>query len=198
LVTCGKFHGAVNRVNRLGDDGSQNESSEPTAPHDAYRSWRELAGYFDADGTVEINVHLFTVEIRLAFDENWKPHLDGIRNFLFERGITCGAVRKKESFNTWHLVIPEVRLPFGWRKNWQSTLKKRGELLSVLRHLKSETTADEFVSEINEFVRKGERTGRIRSCAAPYTRSMGKELAHRVGRHRTRPPGSLEENKKLV
>ncbi len=59
------------------------------------------------------------------------------------------------------------------------TVKKRGELLAVLRYLKNEITAEEFVEEINEFVRMGERTGKVRPGAPPYTRKDGKELAQR-------------------
>lgn len=44
-----------------------------------YRSWSTLAGYFDGDGTVEFAIHPFTLQVRLAFDENWKPQLEGVR-----------------------------------------------------------------------------------------------------------------------
>lgn len=175
---------------------TRKELAEQTHTYDTYKSWRELAGYFDGDGTVEVNVHLFTIEIRLAFDENWRPHLEGIRNFLSERGIICGAVRKKDGFNTWHLVISQSPSVIRMAEELvRFTVKKRGELFAVLHYLKDETTAEEFVEEINEFVRKGERTGKIRPDAAPYSRSLGKELAHKLqspgnGRRRT----NLEEN----
>ena len=77
-----------------------------------------------------MNVHVFTVEIRIAFDENWKPHLEMIRNFLIQRGIMCGAVRKKESFNTWHLVISQSPSVIRMAEEMVDyAVKKRGELV---------------------------------------------------------------------
>jgi len=117
-------------------------------------------GYFDGDGTVEFNIHKFMVEIRLAFDENWKPHLEGIRRFLEGKSIICGNVRKKESFKTWHLVISRIssvrRLA---RELVRHAVKKRAELIAVLRYLDDEITVETFVNEMNGVVRKGEGTG---------------------------------------
>lgn len=153
----------------------------------SYRNWSALAGYFDGDGTVEFNIHLFTVEIRLAFDENWRVHLEGIRIFLEKRFITCGKVRKKESYNTWHLVISRIssvkRLT---RELLKNTVKKKAELFAVLQYLNNKTTAEDFVDEMNAFVRKGERTGKIKGTAPPYTHETGRDLAHRCPRRRKR------------
>jgi hypothetical protein len=128
---------------------------------------------------VEFNFNLFTIEIRLAFDENWKPHLEGIRKFLEARSITCGTVRKKESFNTWHLVISNISSVKRMAKELiKYTVKKKAELSAVLRYLNDEITAEDFVNETNSFVRMGERTGKIRTDGPPYTRETGKELSH--------------------
>ncbi len=162
----------------------------------SYRGWAALAGYFDGDGTVEFNIHKFIVEIRLAFDENWKPHLEGIRRFLEERSIICGNVRKKESFNTWHLVISRIssvkKLARGLVKH---TVKKRPELLAVLQYLDDGITAEAFVEKMNAFVRQGERTGKIKGPAAPFTHETGRELAHRCPRPRKRKSSASEEDK---
>jgi hypothetical protein len=145
-----------------------------------YKSWSALAGYFDGDGTVEFSVRIFTLEIRLAFDENWKLHLDGIRNFLETRAIICGGVRKKESYNTWHLVISRISsVRILARKLAKYCVKKRGELALVVKYMDNRMTAEGFVKAMNEFVIAGERTGKIKAPGAPYTRSDGKELSHR-------------------
>ena len=143
-----------------------------------YRGWVGLAGYFDGDGTIEVNVRMFTVDIRLAFDENWKPHLDGIRTFLEAQGITCGAVRKKDGFNTWHLVISQrASALLLARKLVRHAVKKRGELITAIAYMENEITAEEFVRRLNNFVRIGERTGKLRRAAPPFTLSEGKEIA---------------------
>ena len=145
-----------------------------------YKSWSALAGYFDGDGTVEFSIHTCTLEIRLAFDENWKLHLDGIRNFLETRGIICGAVRKKESYNTWHLVISRISsVRMLADELVKYSVKKRDELVIVPDYLDDSITAEDFVSAMNGFVTIGERTGKIRGPAAPYTRVVGKQFASR-------------------
>jgi len=94
-----------------------------------YRGWSELAGYFDGDGTVEFSVESFTIHIRLAFDENWEAHLLGIANFLRSKGIVAGRVRKKEGFNTWHVVISNIEGVKRMAKFMAPhTVKKRREL----------------------------------------------------------------------
>ena len=67
--------------------------SQGTGP--VYKSWSALAGYFDGDGTVEFSIHAFTIKMRLAFDENWKPHLEGLKQFLELRGISAELLGEK-------------------------------------------------------------------------------------------------------
>jgi intein/homing endonuclease len=120
------------------------EASSPS-----YRGWAGLAGYFDGDGTVEFNIHKFTIEIRLAFDENWKPHLEGIRKFLESRSIICGNVRKKESYNTWHLVVSRISSVRKMsRELVKHTVKKKAELLAVLQYLDDGMTGEAFVKDV--------------------------------------------------
>jgi len=87
--------------------------SQIKVPHQAtwpvYRGWSSLAGYFDGDGTVEFSINPLTLKVRLAFDENRKPQLEGLREFLGLRGITCGVVRRKDGYNTWHVVVSTLR-----------------------------------------------------------------------------------------
>lgn len=173
--------------------GSRHFPAQGSSP--SYRGWAALAGYFDGDGTVEFNIHTFTVEIRLAFDENWKPHLEGIRRFLEGKSIICGKVRKKESFNTWHLVISRIssvrRMA---RELVKHTVKKRAELIAVLRYLDDEITAEAFVNEMNGFVRKGERTGKIKD---PLHLTLTKPARNSHADARTHVSGSPRHRKKI-
>jgi hypothetical protein len=154
------------------------DSAADDTDQDTYGNWVGLGGYFDGDGTIEVNVRTFTVDIRLAFDENWKPHLDGIRAFLEAHGVTCGAVRKKDGFNTWHLVIAQrASALLLAKKLLRHTVKKRGELIAAIAYMENEITAEELVRRFNNFVRIGERTGKLRRAAPPFTLSEGKEIA---------------------
>ncbi len=54
--------------------------------------------------------------------------------------------------------------------------KKREELKAVVDYLGSRITGTEFVDVLNESVRIGNRTGRIRIVHIPYTRRSGQAL----------------------
>jgi hypothetical protein len=145
--------------------------------------WPYVAGYFDGDGTVEVSVQHYTLHIRLAFDENWRPHLDAVKHFLETRGIRVGLVRKKESFNTWHVVVSNNAGVIEMARNLvRHCTKKREELVAVLNYYSDAITGDEFISQMNSFVMIGERTGKIRGGGPPFTRTEGRELAFLAGR----------------
>lgn len=145
---------------------------------DVYSGWPSLAGYFDGDGTVEFSVRIYTLHIRLAFDENWKPHLDAVKRFLESRGIRAGLVRKKESFNTWHVVVSNTSGVVEMAKKLMGyCTKKRDELKTVMDYYFNRITGDEFVERMNEFVSMGERTGKVKEGGPPFTRAQGRELS---------------------
>jgi hypothetical protein len=59
--------------------------------------------------------------------------------------------------------------------------KKREELRAVISYHSNEITGDEFVDIMNNFVIRGERTGKIKEGGPPFTRADGKELALLAG-----------------
>ncbi len=154
----------------------------PSRSRQVYRSWSTLAGYFDGDGTVEFSIHSFTLKIRLAFDENWKPHLDGLRRFLEVRGIRCGLVRRKDGYNTWHVVASNIDGVVEMAKRMQPyTLKKTSELNAVMDYYGDRITGDEFVETMNGLVLVGERTGKHRGHGPNFTYSRGVLESRRKG-----------------
>ena len=143
--------------------------SEPASPNtrgrQVYASWGTLAGYFDGGGTVEFSIHPYILKIRLAFDENWKPHLDGLRSFLEARGIRCGLVRRKDGYNTWHVVVSNIAGVMEMAKKMRPyTVKKTSELNAVIDYYHDRITGDEFVQTMNGLVVAGERTGKDRGA----------------------------------
>ena len=127
-----------------------------------YKNWSALAGYFDGDGTVEFSIHEFTLKVRLAFDENWKLHLEGLKRFLEIRGIRCGAVRRKDGFNTWHVVVSNIDgVKLMAKKMLPYLSKKRIELKAVLDHYGDRITGDQFVEIMNRLVLAGSELGSL-------------------------------------
>lgn len=154
--------------------------SQGTGP--VYKSWSTLAGYFDGDGTVEFSIHAFTIKVRLAFDENWKPHLEGLKQFLELRGIRCGLVRRKDGYNTWHVVVSNVEGVMVMAKRMLPyAAKKRIELKATLDYYYDRITGDEFVGTMNRLVLAGERTGKHRGRGPNFKYSHGVLESHRVG-----------------
>jgi hypothetical protein len=146
-----------------------------------YTTWCQIAGYFDGDGTVEFSIKGRRVHIRLAFDDNWKPFLEGIRSFLIEKGVVPGKVRQKEKSMTWHIVVSRIAsvilmanemLPF--------VVKKRRELQAAIEYLEGRMSGREFVEIMNEEVRQGQRTGKLRPYGPPYRRLKRRNAWHYV------------------
>lgn len=147
-----------------------------------YKSWSALAGYFDGDGTVEFSIHRFTLKIRLAFDENWKLHLERLKQFLELRGIKCGAVRRKDGYNTWHTVISNIEgVRVMAKKMMPYSSKKRVELKAVLDYYDDRITGDQFVDIMNRLVLAGERTGKHRGHGPDFSYSCGVLESRRRG-----------------
>jgi hypothetical protein len=147
-----------------------------------YRSWSTLAGYFDGDGTVEFSIHRFTLKVRLAFDENWKLHLEWLKQFIELRGIRCGAVRKKDGYNTWHIVVSDIEgVMLMDKKMLPYAAKKRIELKTVLDYYEDRITGDLFVGAMNRLVVAGERTGKHRGHGPNFTYSRGVLASRMVG-----------------
>jgi intein/homing endonuclease len=145
-----------------------------------YRSWSALAGYFDGDGTVEFGIKKFVVEIRLAFDDNWEPFLQGIRRYLVSQGITPGAVRRKEQSMTWHLLVAEIAsVRLLAKKMVPYSVKKNTELRAVLAYLGDKMTGNEFVQTMNSEVMLRRRTGKLHGKGPLLRRSEGIMEAHR-------------------
>jgi hypothetical protein len=49
--------------------------------------WRETSGYFDADGTVHYDLKKWVLFPRLAFCDNFRPHIEMVRGFLVSKDV---------------------------------------------------------------------------------------------------------------
>jgi len=150
-----------------------------------YKGWSGVAGYFDGDGTVEFSIHEFVLKIRLAFDENWRPHLEALKVFLESRGIVCGSVRRKDGYNTWHVVVSNIEGVVKMAKSMMPySTKKRIELQAVAEYYCDRITGDQFVQVMNGLVSLGERTGKNRGTGPPFCYSNGVLESRRIGEQR--------------
>ena len=143
-----------------------------------YSTWLQVGAYFDGDGTVGLDVQLFTLGLYLEFTDNWLPQLEMVNRFLTQSAVNTyspAAQPKNGAFTLKVLRVPDVVevtkriLPYIW--------KKESELRTVVDYYGGRLTGDQAVEVFNQEVRVRKRTGRERLVSVPYTYEEGRRLA---------------------
>ncbi len=146
-----------------------------------YSSWRQVAGYFDGDGNVGLEVVRHVIRLRIRFVDTWKPQIDSIWKFLRGRGISTSAVGRdlKDVWQAaYRLDITEINSVLRAAKAMlRFTVKKREDLRIAIAYLEGKMTGNEAIEAFNQEVREGRRRGKIRELSVPYTRDAGIKLA---------------------
>ena len=73
-----------------------------------YDSWEQVAGYFDADGTIvifDLSYMPYKLCLYLSFVDQSIEQIRMIRNFMLARGIKTSNVLKSYKVNAWSVVI---------------------------------------------------------------------------------------------
>jgi hypothetical protein len=142
-----------------------------------YRTWEQVAGYFDGDGSVSLAVVKRVLRFRLRFVDRWKPQVEAIRAFMIQRGIRPTSVNRDNKNDPRSgyrvevgsivdvLSVAKSMLPF--------CMKKAADLAITIDYLEDKITGDEAVARFNEEVLSGRRSGIIRKSDQPFTRSVG-------------------------
>ena len=155
-----------------------------------YHDWAAVAGYFDGDGTVEELVGDYVVGVRLGFSDNWPDQLRAVRQFLLDQGLSLGNLtrsRRKGVPHAWKLMVcsKEAVLRMATRM-LPHAVKKRAESQAVIDYLKDRTTGDEFILRINHEVEIGNKLGKYKRSALPWTRFEGNRMRRLVSLSRAR------------
>jgi len=149
--------------------------------HDGYSSWKQVAGYFDGDGNVGIEVVKRILRIRLRFVDTWKPQVVSIWEFLRRCHVNTGRVGRDDK-GAWQpayrLDVTEVKsvlraakamLPF--------VVKKREDLRIAIDYLEGRIKGNEAIIKFNNEIRAGRRRGKFRHANLPFTRQEGLGLS---------------------
>jgi hypothetical protein len=159
-------------------------SSPETArdgPLGSYSTWRQVAGYFDGDGNVGLEVVKRVLRLRIRFVDTWKPQIDSIWKFLRGQGISTSRVgrdRKEVWQAAYRLDIVEVRSVLRAAKAMlRFTVKKREDLRIAIAYLEAKTTGNEAIQAFNLEVREGRRRGKLRDLTVPYNRTEGLRIS---------------------
>jgi hypothetical protein len=59
-----------------------------------YNGWRQVAGYFDGDGSVTVHIGKLTLDFGLQFTDNYHPQLEQLQYFLETHQVKTGNICK--------------------------------------------------------------------------------------------------------
>jgi LAGLIDADG-like domain len=158
------------------------DSTETPADGLEYQTWEQVAGYFDGDGNVRVDLRKFVLRIGVRFSDTWKPQLEAIQRFLLRRGIRTSAVGiDKDRLGNRR---PAYRLDINETLSVIELLdalavrcvKKHEDLRIALDYLRDRITGAEAIQRLNEQVRIGRRRGHLHSYTNRLTRSAGHRL----------------------
>lgn len=145
------------------------------APLVPYDTWCAVAGFFDGDGGLDVEVRKNTLHWVLNFTDNWPPQLAQIKSFLQGQGVQVGNLRPTGT-GGFKILVAAVNCLIQCAQSMLQTscvFKKRRELETMLRYFGGELTGNEVIDFLNEEVRAGIRVGKLRSSVLPYTYPEG-------------------------
>ena len=144
----------------------------------AYSDWKQVAGYFDGDGTNNFVLRKHVLHPNLGFCDNYLPHIRMLRDFLVCRDIKTWALFHDAA---WKFGVGEARSVYKAATSMLPYLfKKREEVRAIVDYLDNKITANQMVEVFNESVKMGNRVGKIKTVDIPYTRKEGQMLGKKA------------------
>jgi hypothetical protein len=157
-------------------------SDRDSNPPSGYDNWCAVAGYFDGDGGLDVDVRRHTLHFVLNFVDNWPPQLWQIKLFLEREGVRVGAVRRAGvgGFKVEVAAIESLMRCAEAMLETRCLFKKRGELEMMLGYFKGTATGNQVIEFLNDEVRNGIRVGKLRAPPdLPYNYAEGLRISTR-------------------
>lgn len=158
----------------------------------SYDSWRQVAGYFDGDGTIyfsDTSNQPYKLSISLVFVDQSFDQIKNVRDFLNNRGIRTSNILKRSDTNAHELAVSEF-------KSVRKTLrlispflcKKENEALAASDYYDGKTTGNDVLVVFAGEVEAGRRERRSRKIPldVPYRRPDGDRLMKEIRNDRLR------------
>ncbi|MDV3278528.1 MAG: hypothetical protein LYZ69_08725 [Nitrososphaerales archaeon] len=147
-----------------------------------YSDWKQVTGYFDGDGNVNVRIMKFTLLFQLDWTDTDRAQVEQLRHFLSRERIRAPSIlayKPKLGRTSYNLRIAsieavlkvaELMLPFSFKKSY--------ELRLCIAYLRDQTSGKEAMMCLNRLVRAGIRSGVIRKAQhLSFTHSEGVRLA---------------------
>lgn len=162
----------------------------PTIQPRGYRSWQQVAGYFDGDGSPKVHVGVFAITITVSWSDQDRALLEHISEFLAKSGIVARLGKFSRGESLYHeldvgesggnaLLALKGMLPF--------LDKKQTQVWAAIEYLESRITGNQFVRVLNAEVRAKRRSSPIISAHLPFRKNDALQFAkssQRFGRSR--------------
>ena len=143
-------------------DSKHRTAYEEKDTEGGYDNWCAIAGFFDGDGGLDLEVRKFTLHWTLNFTDNWPPQLAEVKRFLESQGIKIGVVRPTGTggYKVQVGAIDSLRKCATAMLEGRCLHKKRRELLALLDYFDGKITGDSVIALFNDEVRNGVRVGK--------------------------------------
>jgi hypothetical protein len=73
-----------------------------------YISWAAIAGFFDGDGSLNVDSREYVLHWVISFSDNWLPQIEQVREFLVRQGIRVGKPRRV-GVGAWGCEVAEIK-----------------------------------------------------------------------------------------
>ena len=142
-----------------------------------YTSWEQIAGYFDGDGNVGVEVVKYVLKFKLRFSDTWKAQILTIKSLLNREGISTSALwheKREGRLDAYRIEVSSIAGVLAAAKAMLPFCVKKAEDLQILiDYLEGRLNGNQAIERFNEEVRTGRRSGFIRELTLPHTRMEG-------------------------
>jgi len=158
----------------------------------AYDSWRQVAGYFDGDGTIyfsDTSNRPYKLSISLVFVDQSFDQIRMIKEFLNQHGVRTSNVLKRSDAGAYELAISQfASVRKALRRLAPFLHKKEIEAQAALDYYRGKITGNQLISVFSAEVEAGRRERKSRTVAldVPFTRPEGAKMMKRLRSDRLR------------
>jgi len=155
-----------------------------------YDSWRQVAGYFDGDGTIgfsDLSNVPFKLGLSLIFTDQSIEQIANIREFLLRRGIRTSNILKTQG-NAHIVVVSRYEsVKRVLRGMLPYLFKKQNEARAALDYYEGRTSGNELIALFQREVEEGRRERRVRKVIdVPFTYEEGTLVMREIRKSRVR------------
>jgi len=144
-----------------------------------YRSWKQVAGYFDGDGNISISDlsnQPFKLSLSLIFTDASIEQISMIREFFLARGIRTSNLLRTSQGTAWIIAISRFDMVLLVLKKMLPYLyKKANEAQSSIDYYEGRITGNDLVATFSNEVDAGRRERRAHKARiyVPFTHLQG-------------------------